>query len=453
MLVDYLPLLMLISIAVLLFTGFPVGGILAGVAIVFALIGVAIDEFPVRSLYLFPDRVYSSVGENLVYPAVPMLLFMGVALEKSGAARELLLCLQRLFSWLPGSMCISVILVGLLLAPMAGVVGASVATITLAALPTMLAQRYRPEVATGAIAAAGTLGVIAPPAIMLFFLSDALEATIATVFLAPIIPILVLAGVFIVYFVLVDLIRPRGPVEKPPELASHSIVVYVLRSLVLPLGLIALVLGAVLTGIVAPSEAAAVGAVGAAVLIFVYRGFDFSLLLDALFRTMSITAMVFFVVLAATVFSLVFRFYGGDDIAIGFFDGLALSDFSTLLVVLLIIFILGFFIDWIEIILVSLPILYPVIRELDFAAYVGSASLAKVWIAALIALVLQTSFLTPPFGFALFFLKGSAPPEISMIQIYRGAAPLVMLQLIVITLVLFVPDIAIWLPSNALGFR
>lgn len=280
MLVEYLLALMLITLAVFVFTGFPVGGILAGVGIGFALIGLAIDEFPVQSHFLIPYRIYSAVGENLVYPAVPMLLFMGIALEKSGAARELLLCLQKLMARVPGSMCISVILIGLLLAPMAGVVGASVATITLAALPTMLAQRYRPEVATGAIAAAGTLGVIAPPAIMLFFLSDALEATIATVFLAPIIPILALALVFAIYFVSIDLIRPRPAATDPQDADTRSLVVYVLRSLVLPVGLIALVLGAIIAGIVAPSEASAVGAIGAAVLIFVYRGFDFSVLLD-----------------------------------------------------------------------------------------------------------------------------------------------------------------------------
>jgi len=181
-LVDYFPLLMLLTLAVLLFTGFPVGGILAGVGVSFALLGLMIDEFPLASLYLVPNKVYSAIGENLIYPAVPMLLFMGVALEISGAARELLLCLQRILARIPGNMCVSVILIGLLLAPMAGVIGASVATITLAALPTMLEQRYRPEVATGAIAAAGTLGVIAPPAIMLFFLSDALDLTIANMF-------------------------------------------------------------------------------------------------------------------------------------------------------------------------------------------------------------------------------------------------------------------------------
>lgn len=453
MLVEHLPVLMLLTLVCLLFTGFPVGGVLAGVGVGFALIGLVIDEFPIQSLFLIPYRIYTSIGENLVYPAVPMLLFMGIALEKSGAARELLLCLQKLLARVPGSMCISVILIGLLLAPMAGVVGASVATITLAALPTMLAQRYRPEVATGAIAAAGTLGVIAPPAIMLFFLSDALEATIATVFLAPIIPILTLASVFAIYFIAIDMIRPRAPETAPEDVDTRSLLVYLLRSLILPVGLIATVLGAIITGIVAPSEAAAVGAIGAAALIFIYRGFDFSLLRESLHQTMTITAMVFFVVLGASVFSLVFRFYGGDDIAVGLFEGMALSDFSILLIVLLILFVLGFFIDWIEIILVSLPILYPVIRDLDFAAYVGSAALAKVWIAALVALVLQTSFLTPPFGFALFFLKGSAPPEINILQIYRGVAPLVALQLMVIGSVLLMPEIATWLPSAALGFR
>jgi len=453
MLVDFLPVLMLLTLAVLLFTGFPVGGILAGVGIGFALIGVAIDEFPVASFFLIPYRIYSAVGENLIYPAVPMLLFMGVALEISGAARELLLCLQRILSWVPGNMCVSVILIGLLLAPMAGVIGASVATITLAALPTMLEQRYRPEIATGAIAAAGTLGVIAPPAIILFFLSDAMEVTIASMFLAPVIPILVLALTFMVYFVVADWLRPSVPEVSAPAPQSHSLLVYLLRSLVLPVGLIALVLGSIIAGWVAPSESAAVGAVGAAFLLFLYRGLDLSLLRQALWRTMTITAMVFFVVMGASVFSLVFRFYGGDDIAIGLFDGLAISDFQILLIVLLILFVLGFFIDWIEIILVSVPILYPAIRGLDFTGYVGSDQLARVWMGALIALVLQTSFLTPPFGFALFFLKGSAPPQINMLQIYRGVVPLVLLQVATIGLVLAMPAIATWLPTEALGLR
>lgn len=453
MLIDYLPILMMLTLAVLLFTGFPVGGILAGTGIGFALIGFLIDEFPVASLFLIPYRIYSSVGENLVYPAVPMLLFMGVALEISGAARELLLCLQKILSKVPGNMCVAVILIGLLLAPMAGVVGASVATIALAALPTMLAQRYRPEIATGAIAAAGTLGVIAPPAIMLFFLSDALEVTIASMFLAPIVPILLLAGVFIIYFVGSDFVWKRPLGTRATNEDTRPLWLYILRSLVLPVGLIVFVLGTIIAGWVAPSEAAAVGAVGAALLIFVYRGFDFSLLRQALVRTMTITAMVFFVVMGASVFSLVFRFYGGDDVAIGLFDKLAITDFEILLAVLLILFVLGFFIDWIEIILVSLPILYPLIRELDFAQYVGSDQLAKVWIGALIALVLQTSFLTPPFGFALFFLKGSAPPQINMLEIYRGVIPLVLLQLVTIGMVLAIPQIVTWLPTEILRMR
>lgn len=447
MLIDYLPHLMLLALVLLLFTGFPVGGVLAGVGLGFALVGVGLGEFPVPSLFLVPYRVYTSVGENLIYPAVPMLLFMGVALEISGAARELLLCLQRIFRRVPGSMCVSVILIGLLLAPMAGVVGASIATIAVAALPTMLDQRYRPEIACGAVAAAGTLGVIAPPAIMLFFLADTLELTIANMFLAPIAPILGLALAFIAYFVLSDFVwkRPAGALQAD-DANDASPLVYLVRSLVLPVGLIALVLGSIIAGWVAPSEAAAVGAVGAAGMIFLYRGFRPALLREALFRTMLITGMVFFVVIGASIFSLVFRFYGGDDIATDFFETLQIGDFGVLIVILSILFMLGFFIDWIEIVLVSLPILHPALQDLDFGWYVGSAALAKVWIGALVALVLQTSFLTPPFGFALFFLKGSAPPEIRMTEIYRGVAPLVAIQLAMIAAVLLFPAIATSLP-------
>lgn len=451
MLVDYLPHLMLATLVLLLMTGFPVGGILAGVGIGFALLGVIIGEFPVPSLFLIPYRIYESVGENLIYPAVPMLLFMGVALEISGAARELLLCLQRILGRIPGSMCIAVILIGLLLAPLAGVIGASVATIAIAAMPTMLEQRYRPAVASGAIAAAGTLGVIAPPAIMLFFLSDALELTIGSMFLAPIAPVLGLALAFILFFVLSDFFRARPAATEPPTEQGRSLLVQLTRGLVLPVGLIALVLGSIIAGWVSPSESAAVGAVGGGIMIFIYRGRDFALLRQALYRTMVITGMVFFVVTGACVFSMVFRFYGGDDIAIGLFDHLALGDFGILLVVLAILFVLGFFIDWIEITLVSLPILYPAIRELDFSLYVGTEQLARIWIGALIALVLQTSFLTPPFGFALFFLKGAVPQNIRMADIYRGVVPLVLIQLAMIGAVLFSPAIVTALPISVLG--
>ena len=262
-----------------------------------------------------------------------------------------------MFARVPGSMCISVILIGLLLAPMAGVIGASVATIAVAAMPTLLAQRYRPETASGVVAAAGTLGVIAPPAIMLFFLADALDLTVANMFLAPIVPILGLALAFITYFVLSDIIWKRPPAKAALPDDTGSLLRYLIRGLVLPVGLIAMVLGSIIAGLVAPSEAAAVGAVGAALLIFLYRGFHPSLLKEALYRTMLITGMVFFVVIGAGVFSLVFRYYNGDDIAIGFFEALQLGDFGVLLVILAILFVLGFFIDWIEIVLVSLPIL------------------------------------------------------------------------------------------------
>ena len=244
--------------------------------------------------------------------------------------------------------------------------------------------------------------------------------------------------------------RPRLDERKTEPEIEGSIILYLVRSLVLPVGLIALVLGSIIAGWVAPSEAASVGAVGAALLIFLYRGLRPSLLREAFFRTMLLTGMVFFVVMGASIFSLVFRFYGGDDIAVDLFDALEIGDFGVLLVVLAILFVLGFFIDWIEIVLVSLPILYPAISQLDFSWYVGSAGLSKVWIGALIALILQTSFLTPPFGFALFFLKGSAPPSVRMADIYRGVFPLVLIQLAMIAAVLLYPAIVTVIPTMVL---
>ncbi len=453
--VEALPLLMIATLIILLFSGFPVGGVLAGIGLGFAFIGIALGEFPLMTLFIIPQRIYGTVGENLIYPAVPMLLFMGIALETSGAARELLVCLQRLLVRVPGSLCVAVILLGLILAPTAGLIGASVATLALAALPTMLDQGYRPEVATGSVAGAGTLGVIAPPAIMLFFLGDALGVPIATMFLGPILPVLGLAIAFMTYYVLVthvdDTRRPR--IGSGDDAYPGSLLLYVFRSLVLPVGLIVLVLGSIIAGWVAPTESAAVGAIGAAVLIVLYRGFSLTIIKEALVKTVDVTAMVFFVVIGASIFSFVFRFYGGDDLALALFDGLAIPQWGILATVLTILFVLGFFIDWIEITLVSLPILYPVIQSLDFSAYVGSAPLADVWIAVLVAVVLQTSFLTPPFGFALFFLKGAAPPDIRMIAIYRGIVPLVAIQLMMVALIVLVPALATWLPDMLLEIR
>jgi len=450
-LIDHLPHLMLLALVLLLFTGFPVGGILAGIGVGFALLGVVLDVFPVPALFLIPYRLYGAIGENLIYPAVPMLLFMGVALSISGATRELLLCLQRLFHKIPGSMCIAVLAIGLLLAPTAGIIGASVATIAVAALPTMLEQKYSPEVSCGSIAAAGTLGVIAPPSIMLFFLADALEIKIADIFLAPLVPIAALAAIYAIFFAGLDFMHGNLRRSSAPADNGSLSFVYFLRSFVLPVGLIVFVLGSIIAGWVAPTESAAIGAGGAAVILFFYRGIKLSVLREALMQTMLITAMVFFVVMGAGIFSLVFRYYDGGDIAIRIFDHLELGDFGILMSILAVLFVLGFFIDWIEIVLVSLPIFHPIIQSLDFTALLGSQQYVHLWIGTLIALVLQTSFLTPPFGFALFFLKGAAPPGVGMASIYRGVAPLVVIQVAMIGAILIFPAIAIWLPSTLLA--
>jgi TRAP-type mannitol/chloroaromatic compound transport system permease large subunit len=244
-----------------------------------------------------------------------------------------------------------------------------------------------------------------------------------------------------------------GGATAADDVPSGSLLLYIFRSLVLRVGLIVVVLGSIIAGWVAPTESAAVGAAGAAVLISLYRGFSLTVIKDALIKTVDVTAMVFFVVIGAGIFSFVFRFYGGDDLALDLFEGLAISQWGILAAILAILFILGFFIDWIEITLVSLPILHPVIESLDFSAYVGSAPLADVWIAVLVAVVLQTSFLTPPFGFALFFLKGASPPGIRMMTIYRGIAPLVIIQLLAVGLILLIPALATWLPDSLLEIR
>ncbi len=452
-LVDNLALFMVVALAVLLFTGFPVAFVLAGVGLGFGLIGYALGEFPLIAYFTVPLRVYSTLADNLIYPAVPMLLFMGITLEKSGIGRELLLCLQVLLRRVPANQAVAATLIGIVLSPSAGLVGASVATLAFLALPTMLARGYSPAFASGSIAAAGTLGIILPPAIMLFFLADLLGVMIAHVFLSTVVPGFMLAALYLAYYVTAAVLAPHiapAPTDLPKRSAAE-LAFYAARSLALPLLLIALVLGSIVAGLATPTQSASVGAAGAILLMLLNRSFSFKLLHEIVVSTARLTAMVFFVVIAATVFSYTFRYFSGDTLIMNMLRGLGFGEWGTLLTVLTIIFVLGFFIDWIEIALITLPIFHPVLSALDFAGYVGSAQAAAIWMTTLVALVLQTSFLTPPFGFALFFLKGSAPPGVSLADIYRGVAPIVVIQLLGVGLVLAMPSLATWLPIHAVG--
>ena len=452
-LIDNLALFMILALALLLFSGYPVALVLIGVGLSFALIGHALGEFPLIAFFNIPLRIYSTLAENLIYPAVPMLLFMGIALERSGIGRELLLCLQVLLRRVPASQAVAVTLIGIVLAPSAGLVGASVATLAYLALPTMLERGYRTSFATISIAAAGTLGLILPPAIMLYFLADEIGVMISQMFLSTIVPALVLIALYLAYYISAALLDPRiaPPLAVLPTRGALQLTIYVVRSLALPVPLIALVLGSVIAGLATPTQSACVGAAGAILLMLLNRSFSLRTLHEIVQGTALMTAMVFFIALAATVFSYVFRYFGGDVLMLGLLQDLGFGDWGMLLTMLAIIFVLGFFIDWIEIALITLPIFEPILKALDFSAYVGSSEFASLWIAALIALTLQTSFLTPPFGFALFFLKGAAPPTVALRDIYRGIVPIVALQLLGIALVLALPGLVTWLPIYAAG--
>ncbi len=451
-LAEILPILMLPTLAVFLFSGFPVALVLTGVGMLFGVLGWMTGEFPAVAFLNIPLRLDGTISYNLIYPAVPMLLFMGLAIEKSGVAREMLLCMRVLLRRVPSSMSVGVLILGILLAPAAGLIGASVATLGLVALPTMLEQGYKHSVATGAVAAAGTLGIILPPGILLFFLAQHLSVSMGSLFLATLVPGLLLALLFIAYFVAQGRISGTGAdaIDNEYEGRTLALISYVVRSLALPVALIVLVLGSIILGWAVPTEAGAVGAAGGVVLMAVTRTLSPQRLNEVVKATVRTTAMVFFIVLMATVFSYPFRYLGGDGYIIDLMTATGFGDWGLLFVILGTIFVLGFFLDWIEIVIITLPIFYPIITDLDFSGTISDPELAKVWIAVLIGLVLQTSFLTPPFGFALFFVKGVAPPGVTLGEVYRGAVPLVIIQIIGIALVVLIPALATGLPGIAL---
>ncbi len=452
--VEILPVAMLAALAVLLFSGLPVAVLLAGLGIAFSLIGIALGEMPVIALFNVPLRIYGTISHSLIYPAVVMLLFMGVALEKSGIARDLLLCLRLLLRRVPAGLAVAVTLLGLVLAPAAGLVGASVVTLALIALPTMLAEGYRPSLAAGSVAAAGTLGIILPPAVMLFFLAGQFGVSIGHIFMATLLPGAVLVGLYLTYYLTAGLLDPpdHGVEQDALPRSTGQWLAFLTRGLVLPAGLVALVLGSIIFGWATPPQAGAVGAAGGLLLMVVNRRFSWRLFREVAETTLSMVAMVFFIIMAAVVFSYPFRYFGGDAVIGEALADLDIGAWGTLVLILGIIFVLGFFIDWIEITVITLPLVVPVLDGLDFSVHVGEGKVAMLWMATLVALTLQTSFLTPPFGFALFFLKGAAPPGVTLADIYRGIVPIVLAQLVGIALLALLPALATWLPGRVFEF-
>ena len=447
--IELLPAFMILSLMVLVFVGYPVAFVLIGVTIAFATIAILTNQMSSHMLPAFAFRLYGLLADNLIFPAVPPLVFMGVALARSGLAGDLFDVLGYLLRRVPGGLFIAVIVLGVVLAPSAGLIGAAVGVLALVALPTLLKRNYRPELATASVVAGGTIGVILPPGIMLFFLADLIGTPLAGTFSGILLPAALMIAAYSVYFV--ARAHWQDKTLKPdPIVAGSRTPAEIIGKLVLPVGLVGGVLASILSGWATPSQSGALGALGAFVIMLVNRSLNWKRLREILIETGYVTSMVFLVVIAANAFSLVFRVLDGDGMVARLLVSLELGDWGTLLFILGVIFILGFFIDWLEIVLITLPIFVPVIEKLDFAAHVGNHTLVHVWIATAITIVLQTSFLTPPFGFALFFLRGAAPPSVRMADIYRGVVPLVGIQLVVLAIMLAIPWLATWLPGKFL---
>lgn len=423
---EILGLIMFLVIFILILLGYPVALTLAGVATIFGLLFV--PDF----LDLLPLRIMG-VMQNYVLIAVPLFIFMGLMLEKSGLAESLLETMARLFGKVRGGLAVSVVIVGALLAASTGIVGATVITMGLISLPTMLKQRYSPQLATGVIASSGTLGQIIPPSIVLILLGSVLNVSVGDMFSAALLPGLLLVGIYIAYILIMARLYPEMAPQptKDVEEKNENLIREVIKAFLMPLLLILAVLGSIFTGVASPTEAAAVGALGAIVLAAVNNKFKWSDVKDVASNTTHLTSMVFLILLGATTFALVFKGLGGDDYLTKLITGGNLSPMAFLLLVMLVVFIAGFFIDFIEIIFIIVPVVAPIFIAMK---------MDLIWIGILLALNLQTSFLSPPFGFALFYLKGVAPPEIKTEHIYRGIIPFLILQILVLMLVLLWPE-------------
>jgi tripartite ATP-independent transporter DctM subunit len=457
---EWIAIVMFLAVVALLMAGYPVAFTLGGVALIFAAVGTLTGTFdPV--LGFVPERLFGIMtNETLV--AVPLFVFMGVMLERSRVAENLLESMALLFGPLRGGLGISVTLVGMLLAASTGIVGATVVTMGLLSLPTMLKRGYDPRVATGAICASGTLGQIIPPSIILVLLGDVLSSayqqaqlqqgifsprtvSVGDLFVGAVVPGLLLVGLYLVYIAVVAWLKPTTMPALPEEardVHGAALVLRAVKALVPPLLLIVAVLGSIIGGLATPTEAASVGAVGAILLAIANRQFTLERLKDVMRATVRVTSMVFLILIGASIFSLVFRGFGGDDLVHEWLHALPGGVFGAMLIVMLIMFVLGFVLDFIEITFVVVPIVAPVLMVMG---------VDPIWLGIMIAINLQTSFLTPPFGFALFYLRGVAPPEVETRDIYKGVAPFIAIQLLTLAILAAWPEIATWLPATIYG--
>ncbi len=431
-----LAILMVITLFVLILSGIPVAFAIAAAGLAFGLIGMGFDLFN-----LLPARIFG-VLTNYTLLAIPLFVFMGVMLEKSRLAEKMLDVLGHLAGKTPGGMAIAIIAVGVLMGASTGIVGATVVTLSMITLPTLLRRNYDHSVACGTICASGTLGQILPPSLVLILLADITGEAIGPLFAAAIIPGLILAALYVLYIMYLGWRSPEKvppiDVEERKTFSRKELWIEFVKSVAPPFILIFAVLGSIIGGVAAPTEAASMGALGALLLVILSKRFNLEVLRSTMRETMKITGMIIFVLIAAQVFGLSFRGLDGDYLIEDLFAWLPGGEWGAIIFMMLVLLVLGFFLEWIEISYIVLPLMLPVFHALG---------VDMVWLAILVALNLQTSFLTPPFGWSLFFLKGVAPPEIKTIDIYKGVIPFIGMQIAVIALVMLFPEIALWFPK------
>jgi len=492
---DFLPIFMFLTLATLLFSGFPVAFILGGIAFLFGLIGYFLDVFSLIEFFNFMPRIWFQGAENLVLVAIPAFVFMGVMMERGGIAEDLLYCVQVLLKGVAGSLALAVTIMGTILAAMTGIIGASVTMMTAMALPTMMRQGYSHSLSCGVIAASGTLGILIPPSIMLIIMADLMAVSVGSMFMAALMPGLVLAALYLIFVALYAKIRPEVAPPLPPELldvpkgtllrgfsgkmiacglAAVAVAIagwtgvistvlaawlsvgfgfpaiflfagpLIRKAFLPPVVLIAMIKGSILFGVATPSEAGAVGAFGVLMLTLFAGRLNFKVLQGVCHSAARTIAMIFFIIISATCFAYVYRSLGGDDIVEYLVFSAGVDSWGLLILLMVMTFFLGFFLDFIEITLIVLPVFAPLVASMDFGDHIAKADIIY-WFLILMAINLQTSFLTPPFGFALFYLKGIAPKEIKIQSIYKGIIPFVLLQLTGLILVMWKPNIALWL--------
>ncbi len=455
---DYLVVAMFVTFIALLFSGFPIAWVLGGTAVLFTGVGWIADtyfggftgvDFLVFSMNI--NRFYNLMY-NWVLVALPMFIFMGLMLNSSGIAEKMMHSIQNLFGKVRGGLAVTVCVIGIILAASTGIVGASVVLLGLLTIPAMMKQGYAKTFAVGTVAGSGTLGILIPPSIMLVIMADQLALSVGDLFMGAVFPGLILGVLYIIYILIYGLLKPESAPLDPNRMPIQFSMIWDVIKNILPAGLLILaVLGSIFAGITTPTEASGVGAIGAVLLAAANKKLSWKVLKEVTLSCYNTTAYIYGILIGATAFALVLRSLGGDEFIEGILMSLPFGPYGIMFFILFCVFILGFFLDWIEITLIILPLVAPVVAGLDFAidGYGVVENPSLVWFAIIIAVTLQTSFLSPPVGFSLFYLKGICPPEVTLSDIYKGVIPFIILQLVGMLVIMYWPQLVIWLPAVA----